>query len=491
MGRSPAAVFVITQEMIRRSGARSIPELLRMVPGLHVARIDANKWSVSSRGFSSRFARKLLVQIDGRMAYTQLFSGTLWDIQDVLLDDIERIEVIRGPGATMWGANAVNGIVNVITKSARDTHGVYAEGGGGTEERGFAGARVGGVTPNCVHWRVSTKWFDRDRQFEPNGLAEDDWRQGRVAFRADWEPNGSNAYTFQGDLYTGESGMVNDQPFVGLTAGDQTASGGNLLGRWTRTFGEQSDMSLQVYYDRIDLQMFSFDVNLNIFDVDFQRRLPLNDWNKLIWGLGYRRIWDDLRNTGTPVILSAVPPARTIDLVSAFIQDEMTLVEDSLYFTIGAKISDNTYTDFEVQPTARMLWLPDRRSAVWASVSRAVRIPSRMEREGRIVLGDIGGVVPITVFGSPNVDSEETIAYEFGYRRQPVEWFSWDLAFFYNVDQDLVTSRATLPAFPPTFESFNGQSAEARGVEIAGQVDVSECWKISAWYAYLDLEVQA
>ena len=490
VGRSPAAVFVVTQEMIRRSGARSIPELLRMVPGLHVARIDANKWSISSRGFASRVARKLLVQIDGRVVYTQLFGGTLWDVQDLLLDDIERIEVIRGPGATMWGANAVNGIINIITKSARDTHGVYAEGGGGTEERSFAGARVGGVTPNCVHWRVSTKWFERDRQFEPNGLAQDDWRQGRVAFRADWEPNCCNAYTVQGDLYTGKSGMVNDQPFFGLTAGDHPVAGGNLLGRWTRTFSEQSDLSLQVYYDRMDVEIFSWDINLNVFDVDFQRRLPLNDRHKLIWGLGYRRYWDDVPNSGTPALLSAVPTARTLELFSAFIQDEIMLREDSLYFTIGTKLSDNTYTDFEVQPTARMLWLPNERSAVWAAVSRAVRIPSRMERDGRMVVGDIGGVWPVTILGSPNLDAEETIAYEIGYRQQPVEWFSWDLAFFYNVDEDLDNSRMVLP-FPPTLQAFNCESAEGCGVEISGNVDLTKCWRISAWYSFLDLDVRA
>lgn len=489
VGRSPAAVFVITQEMIRRSGARSVPELFRLVPGLHVARIDANKWSISSRGFSSRFARKLLVQIDGRMVYSPLFGGTLWDVQDLLLDDIERIEVIRGPGATVWGANAVNGIINVITKSAQDTHGVYARGGGGTEERGFAGARVGGVTDNCVHWRVSGKWFERDRQFEPTGREFDDWRQGRVGARADWKPNDCDAYTLQGDFYTGVNGNAFDQPPFGFRAADEPVAGGNVLARWTRTFRENSDMSLQIYYDRTDRRSFNFDQNINIFDVDFQHRFPWNCYHKVIWGLGYRSIWDNLPTTALPAQFATVPVSRTTQLVSAFIQDEIELVDDALYFTLGTKLSHNTYTDFEIQPTARILWLPDDRSAAWGAVSRAVRTPSRMENDGRIVFDELappGSGIPLTILGSPDLAAEETMAYEIGYRRQPANWFSWDLALFYSVDQGVTNFRPILPpAAPPTFEFFNGGRSHGYGIEIAAEVDMTPCWKISAWYSFL------
>ena len=493
--RSPAAVFVIDQEMIHRSGSRSIPELLRMVPGLHVARIDGTKWSISSRGYSSRFARKLLVQIDGRMVYTQLFGGTFWDVQDLLLEDIERIEVIRGPGATIWGANAVNGVINIITKSAGDTHGVYAEGGGGTEERGFAGARVGNVTQNGVHWRVSTKWFERDGQFDPSGRKSDDSRQGRAGFRADWKPNCCDAYTFQGDVYTGTNGNASDQPPFGLRISDEPVAGGNLLGRWTRTFSEQSEMKFQAYYDRTDRHTFNFDQNINILDVDFQHRFHWNCYHNVIWGFGYRRIWDHLPPTGTPTQLAADPVNRTHELASAFIQDEITLLEDSLYFTLGTKLSHNTYTDVEVQPTARLLWLPDERSAAWGAVSRAVRTPSTMENDGRIVIGELppaGSGIPMTVIGSHDLGAEEMMAYEIGYRRQPVDWFSWEVALFYNADEDVVNFTPILPPAPaPEFEFFNGAWSDSYGIEISAELDMTQSWKVSAWYSFLRLHYQA
>jgi len=471
--------------MIRRSGARSIPELLRMVPGLYVARIDSNKWNVSSRGFSSRFARKLLVQIDGRTVYSPLIAGTFWDVQDVLLKDIERIEIIRGPGATLWGENAVNGIINILTKSAKETHGVYVESGGGTEERGFASTRVGSVSDSGVHWRVYSKWFERDRQFHPAGQASDDWRQGRVGFRADWDPSCCDSYTLQGDYYVGSNGIANQQPLIGLGVGNEPVFGGNLVGRWTRVFDDESDMTLQIYYDRTERDTLGFDQNINIFDVDFQHRFPLSDRHKAIWGVGYRRIWDRLPNSNVPAILAMNPTERTVELFSAFIQDEITLVEDSLFFTLGTKIGDNTYTDFEVQPSARLLWQVNEQNAAWASVSRAVRIPSRVEHDGRIVINDIGGVTPITLTGSRNLVAEELIAYEIGYRQQLSDRFSWDLALFYNVDEDLVNFRST--STPTTLQFFNGTRAESYGVELAGQVDVTETWRVFGWYSFLRL----
>jgi iron complex outermembrane receptor protein len=493
VGRSAAAVFVIDQEKIRRSGARSVPELLRLVPGLHVARIDSSKWSITSRGFSSRFARKLLVQIDGRIAYSPLFGGTLWDVQNLLLDDIERIEVIRGPGATIWGANAVNGIINVITKNARDTHGVYAEGGGGTEDRGFAGARVGGVTQNGINYRVSGKWFEQDRQFNPDGRARDDWRQGRMGIRADWEPNCCDAFTFQSDVYVGTNDNASNLPPYGLRTSDEPVAGGNVLGRWTRTFDEESDMSLQVYYDRTDRRRFNFDQNINIFDVDFQHRRQLGLYHNVISGAGYRSIWDSLPTTALPPQVSTDPVKRTIQLVSAFIQDEMTLMEDALYLTLGTKLSHNTFTGLEVQPTARVLWLPDERSSAWGAVSRAVRIPSRLENDGRIVFGELppsGSGVPLTILGSSDLKAEETMAYELGYRREPTDWFSWDLALFYNVDQRVINFQPTLPA-PTTFVFFNGSRSQGYGAEISAELEVNCNWSISAWYSYLQLQFAA
>jgi iron complex outermembrane receptor protein len=486
VGRSPAAVFVVTQEMIQRCGARSIPEALRMVPGLFVARIDANKWSVSCRGFSSRFARKLLVQIDGRTVYTPLFSGTFWEIQDYPLNDIERIEVIRGPGATIWGENAVNGIINIITKSAKDTQGAYAEVGGGTEERGFVGGRVGGCTENGIHWRVYGKGFERDRQFEPQGRAFDDWRQSRAGFRADWQPNCSDTVTVQGDIYQSSSGTAADRPLFGFQAVDDPASGGNVLARFTREFSDDSDMALQVYYDRTDRRLFEFDQNIDILDIDFQYRLPVAQWHNVIWGLGYRQIWDHLPNTAPLFTISMDPTDRATHVASGFVQDEVTLLEDYLYFTAGTKVSHNSYTDWEVQPSARVLWLPDEQTAVWGSISRAVRTPSRAENDGRLVVGDIGGVIPLTILGNRALVPEEMMAYEIGVRRQPVEWFSWDLALFYFADENL-TDAHTILGFPPTFQFVNGQRNRGYGGEIYGTLQVTPCWQLSGSYSLLRL----
>lgn len=485
IGRTPAAVFVITPEMIRRSGARSLPELLRMVPGLYVARIDASKWSVSSRGFSSRFARKLLTQIDGRTIYTSTFGGTFWDVKDVLLKDVERIEVIRGPGATLWGANAVNGIINVVTKSAAKTHGTYVEAGGGTEERGFAGARYGGVTERGINYRVYSKWFERDSQVHPLGLAHDDWRQGRIGFRTDWEPEDGDVLTGIGELYTGSNGIANQQPLLGLQVDDEPVSGGHLLGRWTRELDEDRDMTLQVYYDRTNRKSLGFDQNVNVFDVDFQYRMALAERHKLVWGLGYRRIWDQLSNSRMPAVLAMSPEERTIERSSAFVQDEISIIEDSLYLTVGTKISDNTFTDFEIQPSARLLWLPDQRSSAWAAVSRAVRIPSRAANDARLIIADIGGVIPVNLRGSRSLLAEDTMAYEIGYRRQPVDWFTWDLALFYNVDRNLINFR---PAPGLTqLQFFNGGTAHSYGAELAAQVEMTDDWRVYGSYTFFRL----
>ena len=340
-------MYVIDEEMIRRSGARRLPDLLRMVPGLFVGNIDGSKWSISSRGFANRFANKLLVQIDGRTVYTPLFGGVFWDVQDLLLDDIKRIEVIRGPGATIWGANAVNGVINVITKSAADTHGLYASAGVGSVEHGFAGARVGGRTQRGIDWRVSGKWFERGRFFDPSGRADDSSGQGRIAFRTDWQPRCGDQVTFQGDLFQGSNEQTFDRPSLGFSRDTEHVSGGDLLGRWTRVFSDDSDVSLQVYYDRTDRITSGFDQATNTIDIDFQHRFQAFDYHSVIWGLGHRNIWDILKNDQSPAFIAVDPERRKLEWYSAFVQDEITLLTDKLYLTLGTKLSHNTYTQFE------------------------------------------------------------------------------------------------------------------------------------------------
>jgi iron complex outermembrane receptor protein len=483
LGRTPAAAFVITPEMIRRSGARSIPELLRMVPGLYVARIDSNKWSISSRGFSTRFVRNLLVQIDGRTVYTPLFGGTFWDIQDVLLKDIERIEVIRGPGATIWGENAVNGVINIITKSSADTHGTYVEAGGGTEQLGFSSARGGGQTENGVNYRVYGKWFERGSQFEPTGQSHDDWRQGRFGFRTDWDDDLDDRFTVQGDTYFGSNGIANLQPLIGLEIDDEPVSGTNVLGRWTHEFDDVSDSTLQMYYDRNDRNTLGFDQALDTVDIDWQYRTSAYDGHEIVAGLGYRSVWSRLQNDRNPAILSSSPEERNFELFSAFIQDEIELRQDDLYLTIGTKIGENTFTDTEVQPNIRLLWLTDENSSAWASVSRAVRIPSIIENDGRLIIDDIGGVVPIYLNGSTSLTAEEMIAYELGYRSQPTGRFAWDLAMFYNAERRVGNFRTVGPATELQF--FKGGNIDTFGFELASQFEVTEDWRLFGWYSFI------
>lgn len=482
VGRSPTAVFVITQEMIRRSGARSIPEALRLAPGLQVAKVDGNKWAITIRGFNSRFANKLLVQIDGRTIYSPLFAGAIWDTQDLLLADIERIEVVRGPGATVWGSNAVNGVINIITKHSRDTSGAYVTGGGGTEEEGFAGARVGGVAADGdLHWRVSGKWFERGNGTHPHSSAFDDWTQGRGGFRMDWEPTCSDTLTFMGDYYQGISGNTHNLAPVGHlhVLGEDKVRGGYLLARWTHALDETSDWSLQLYFDRADRSLAQTDTCVDTFDIDFQHQLPWGDSHRLIWGLSYRSVLDSILAFPSGVF-AIVPERRRANLLSGFVQDEITLIDEELFFTIGTKLEENDYTGFEVQPSARLLWQPDPRRAAWVAVSRAVRVPSRAEDDLRIGLGG-----PLLLLGSRDLLAEELIAYEVGYRAQPAEWFSWDIAAFYNTYEDLIAPGATFPVFV----YGNLLRGNSYGVELSGRALVADWWTLSASYTFLRVDL--
>ncbi|MBC8117681.1 MAG: TonB-dependent receptor [Candidatus Saccharimonas sp.] len=464
VGKSPAAVFVVTQEMIRRSGATCIPEVLRLVPGLNVVRVDSNKWSIASRGFNGDFgfSNKMLVLIDGRTVYSPLNAGVYWDVQDVLLDDIERIEVIRGPGATIWGANAVNGVINIITKKAADTQGTLVKVGGGSFERGFINQRVGGQIGDDVHYRVYGKLFDRGPTVNPIfGPPSDDWRQGRGGFRSDWTPTDEDTITLQGDYYQGKTGGF-FPPQV---------RGGNVLTRWTHQVSDDHDFSLQAYIDRADRyeSIFFNQQKITTSDVDFRHHVRINSDHNLVWGAGYRSISDKLSE------FSYDPSERTYFMASTFAQDEITLIDDKLYLTLGTKLLTSTFAPFEVQPSARLLWSLDESRAAWAAVSRAVRTPSRQDR-------DLGFPT------SPNFQSEELLAYEIGYREQPVEWFSWDAALFYNNYTKLQNVRFTQPDFFLVYA--NGDRGNGSGAELSATVDLSEHWRLSGWYSLVLMQIQ-
>ena len=509
VGRSPAAVFVVTNEMIRRSGARSIPEVLRMVPGVQVARIDGNKWAVSARGFNGGFANKLLVQIDGRSVYTPLFAGVYWDVQDVVLEDVERIEVIRGPGATVWGANAVNGVINIITKDAEQTQGSLVQGGAGTEERGFTTARVGGRLGDNAHYRVYGKWFERDRGYVPTGTAQDDWRQGRVGFRIDSNPTYRDTMTLQGDCYDGSGGRRGLIPgssppdFVSTVNEDTEVSGGNVLFRWSRTLDEQSDWALQLYYDRTSRETTGtgFGEDRDTIDLDFQHRFPLAECHSLICGFGYRNTKDTIQDA--PFCLTLDPDQRADDLFSYFVQDEITLSEDLLYLTVGSKFEHNDYTVFEYQPTGRLLWTPTPRHSIWTSISRAVRTPSRAEDDVQITGLPVAIMppppVPVPVFplmtGSRGLEAEDLLAYEAGIRVQPTDAFYWDLAVFFNSYEDVIAITSGTPVqgtapggWPSVFvpdQGANLMSGETYGLELAASYEMNPCWRVYGAYTLL------
>ena len=505
LSEAAAAVYVITQEDIRRSGVTSIPEALRMVPGLQVARMDANKWAITSRGFNGRFARHMLVLIDGRSVYTPLFSGVFWEVQDTLLEDIDRIEVIRGPGGTMWGANAVNGVINIITKNARDTKGGLVVSGIGTEERGFGGVRYGGNTGEKLCYRVYAKGFERDTGVLGDGTdGHDDWRMGRTGFRADWSMGGKDSLTFQGDYYTGTTGQrvtipILEFPYSKTFDEDVEMSGENLLFRWARTLNQESDLTLQVYYDRTEhkeKESVIEDIR-DTFDIDFQHRFPLTSRHEIMWGLEYRFTTDDIKSSPS---MSVSDDSRDDQLFSAFMQDEITLVPNRLFLTLGAKFERNDYTGVEMQPNARIVYAPAPRHTVWGAVSRAVRTPSRLEHTIRLnhqalppgFLFPGAPAIFTVIIGDDNYDSEDVLAYEFGYRIQPTDRLSLDFASFYNVYDDLQTVETGMPIFPESIIPItprNKMDGESYGVELTARWKVLDWWCLHASYAYMKLQL--
>jgi iron complex outermembrane receptor protein len=502
---APAAVYVLTQEDIHRSGATCIPEALRLVPGLDVARIDAHTWAISSRGFNNEFANKLLVLIDGRSVYTPLFSGVFWDVQDPMLEDVDRIEVIRGPGATMWGANAVNGVINIITKSAKDTQGWLLSGGGGNLDRGFGEFRYGGSRGDDLSYRLSGQYLDdTDSEMLGGGDGRDGWQQGRGGFRVDWQPSGDNLLTVQGDAYAGTEGQVNNvptltSPYAQQLTQDNAVSGGDVLGRWTHTLANGSEVKLQTYYDKTVRDTAIVAENLNTFDVDLQYDRHIGSRQEVMAGLGYRLNDEVIKNTAAMMFQ---PNHTDYQLFSGFIQDEVTLIPERLKLTLGTKLEHNDFTGFEVEPSGRLSWTPTIHQTVWAAVSRAVRTPAD-ERNSRIELLTIppGGLYPgspaavVTSEGDSAFDSEDLIAYELGYRVRPCERVSLDFATFYNDYSKLATLTTGAPVagtssylvVPETFG--NEESGQTYGLEAAGNWQMLDWWRWQATYTWLHMQL--
>jgi iron complex outermembrane recepter protein len=466
-----SAIQVITGEDIRRAGATSLPEALRLASNLEVAQIDSRQWAISARGFNNLFADKMLVLIDGRSVYTPLYAGVYWDVQDTMLEDVDRIEVISGPGATQWGANAVNGVINVTTKSAKDTQGGLLVEGLGSELRDSSEVRYGGVIGSDVYFRVYAKYFDRGDSERPSGLdAGDAWHTTQVGFRMDQDAATGSTLTLQGDAYDGVMGQVGPDNI--------RANGGNLLGRWTRTLADNSDMKLQVYYDRTHRRIpGSFTQNIDTYDVDFQYRLPFGTAHDVVWGIGYRLVEDAILNTPANAFL---PPRVGHEWFNAFIQDEYTLRPDQLHLTMGTKIEHNVYTGFEIEPSVRLAWTPDKKETIWGAISRAVRTPSRIDHDLYSP-----ATPPYRIAGGGQVVSEKMIAYELGYRMQVDPQLSFSIATFWNDYDDL---RSLEPLDPPQafpVEASNGLRGRSIGAELTAEWRATPIWRLRAGWTEL------
>jgi iron complex outermembrane receptor protein len=503
--KTPAAVYVITGEDIERSGATNIPEALRLAPGIEVARIDSDKWSIGIRGFGSRLSRSVLVLIDGRTVYTTLLAGTYWEVQDTLLDDIDRIEVIRGPGATIWGPNAVNGVINIITKQAKDTHGTLASAGGGSIEQGFANLRHGGGNGKNFDYRVYGKGFNRGPEYHTDDRSYDGWRGGQAGFRMDWARDERNGFTVQGDIYdqaAGESVQATSYtpPYSQILNSAARLSGGNIMGRWTRTKSEGNDIQIQAYYDRANRHEPNFGDIRDTFDVDFLQRFRLVR-QQFSWGLGVR--FTPATDVELFSGLTFQPNKRTDTLYTAFFQDEIAIVENRLSLSVGSKLLHTNFSPVQLEPSMRLLWTPTEKQTLWAAFTHAVRTPADVERDF-FLSGYIGpGPGGLQFFARFNANrdfrSEQFNGYELGYRRLLAKTVYVDIAGFYNHYSDLLSEDITGPPFlesdpPPTHilltaEFGNGLLGTTKGVEIAPEWRPTHFWRLRGSYSYLQMDI--
>lgn len=496
-----AAIYVITQEDIRNSGALNIPDLLRMVPGLDVAQINANTWAISSRGFNFQFANKLLVLIDGRALYTPLFGGVNWDTVDVPLEDIDRIEVIRGPGGTVWGTNAVNGVINIITKKASETRGVLLTGGGGTQVQQFGTLQYGGKIEEDTNYRVFAKYTSDDHSPNLNGQESNDgWHLLHAGFRTDTSLTKKDTVTTQGDIYTGEEGstIVHSvlEPVENINVERLTPlSGGDVLTRWDHVFSGRSDTSLLFYFDSYERNGPEASEARNTFDIDFQHHIAVRKRHDVIWGAEYRHTADQTEGTIDQAFL---PADESGDLFSAFIQDEITLKPDRVVLYIGSKLQNNYFSGFDYEPSARVAWTPNTRTTFWGAISRASRAPTRRDKGIAAVLVALPGPAEVALLGNPGFQSEHVVAYEVGYRAQPRERLSVDVTVFFNNYHDLESEEALAPFFDPDSVPpvevipkvlENKLYGTTEGVEAYAKWKITNRWTLSPGYSFLEMHL--
>jgi iron complex outermembrane receptor protein len=477
-GHAPAAIEVVTQNEIRRAGASSIPEALRLADNLNVAQVNSHDWAISARGFNAALGNKLLVMIDGRTVYSPLFSGVFWNVQDYLLEDIDRIEVISGSGGTLWGANAVNGVINISSKSAKDTQGLYLEAGGGAPElKRFTGVRYGGTLGSDVYFRAYGKYFDRgNEKFVDGNDASDSWSIRQGGFRVDSYASPGNVLTVQGDLYGSDLNIA--------AGGEGRTSGSNVLGRWSHVISDDSNTSLQVYYDRTHLvdpitnQFATAEIltdDLDTYDLDFQHHIRLNPRNRIAWGLGFRFTHDVVHPAQN---LTFLPTTLNRNLYNGFMQDEVML-NKNLFLTLGTKLEHNDYTGFEWEPSGRLQWNIADDQMFWSAVSRAVRTPSRID-------SDLREPNPVTTIlaGDSGFKSETLIAYELGYRARLGSTASASLSTFYN-DYTKVRSVNFTPGTIVPLYFTNDLIGDTYGAELSVDYQVLERWRLHGGYDLL------
>lgn len=502
LSQTAAAIFVIRQEDIRRSGSTNIPDLLRRVPGLEVAQINGHTWAISARGFNSSFSNKMLVLIDGRSVYSPLFSGVFWDVQDVMLEDIDRIEVIRGPGATLWGANAVNGVINIMMKKAKATQGGLVTVGAGSLEQGFGSTRWGGEIGSQAEYRVFAKYLNQSEMDPlPGRTARDQWQMRHTGFLVDWKHSSRDSFSVEGDIYGAPASQTYSKvvsfspPYSQTFSATSELAGGDIVARWTRSLAGGSDLNLQFYFDRTTRDEPTFGASVNVYDLDLQHHFQAGSRQDIVWGAGYRFTSDRI---GERFGLSVNPLGRGEQLFSAFVQDEITLVPKQLVLTLGTKFERNDYTGFEIQPAVRFLWTPHPRHSIWFAVSRAVRTPNRAEEDVQFIATAVpagNGIEGfVTIFGNPAQRSETVLAYESGCRIELERKISLDIATFFNVYKHLDTQEPGLPFLQPSpapprliipFLYANNLHGESHGVEATANWSVTPAWRLSGSYSWL------
>jgi iron complex outermembrane receptor protein len=503
ISKTAAAVSVLTQDDIRRYGATSIPEVLRLVPGVEVARISSNQWSVNIRGLGSGFSKSVLVLIDGRSVYTPLYAGVYWDVQNVLLEDVERIEVIRGPGGTIWGSNAVNGVINIITKNAKDTRGTYVSTRAGNVDQNQSGIRYGGSHGHKLNYRAYGMGFAQSPEFHLGGGNYDSWQFGQAGFRTDSELTDRDTLTVQGDLYKGNVGqqvsMVSTSPPGQLNMNaTQDVSGVNLLGRWRHELNSTSDIQVEAYYDRTYRLGPQLGETRNTFDIDFIHHFVFKQKNEVIWGLGAR--WSPSDFIQTVATVNFLPHHESDNIYSAFVQDQIAILQNKLWLTVGSKFEHNIFTGWESEPSARLLWTPTSHQTVWGAVTRAVRTPSRIDEDLQLTaLAQLTPPVFACICDNGKVVSETLLGYEAGYRKLLTSSVYVDVAAFHNKYNDLVSygdESISIVASPPppytliSLRAVNGIMGSTNGGEISPDWKVTHWMDFKASYSYVSLNFE-